>query len=82
MNEIQVNYKLPWGGYLGNKTLSIGRKLKDLCHRNFGLSCFLCGNNFFAFCILDKNGKRKGMEKYKNIWYTNNVLIIDRSVSL
>ena len=21
MNEIQVNYKLPWGGYLGNKTL-------------------------------------------------------------
>ena len=77
MSEIQVNYKLP-GGYLGNKSLSIGRKLKDICDWNFDLSCFLCGNNFFRLYLF----WLKKIEKYKNIWYTNNVSIIDRSVSL
>ena len=68
------------GGYLGNKTLSIGRKLKGLCHWNFGLSCFLCGNNFFAYCFLCENRIIKRIENYKNIWYTINVQMIDRSV--
>ena len=82
MNRVPVSQKLPWGGYLSNNSLVYKKSLKDLCCQDLVLSCFLCGNNFFAYCFLGKIGKRKKMENYKNIWYTNNVQMIDRSVKI
>ena len=82
MKRVSVSQKLPWGGYLSNNSLIYKRSLKDFCCWDLVLSCFLCGNNFFAYCFLDKIGKRKSMENYKNIWYTNNVHMLDRSVRI
>jgi len=70
------------GGDLRNYPLKYKENLIDICSRNFVLSCFLCGNNFFAFCFLGKVGMKKRIENYKNIWYTNNVRMVDGSVRI
>ena len=80
MNRVRVSQKLPWGGYLDNKPLEYKSNIKNVCCRNLVLSCFLCGNNFFAYCFLGKVGMKKRIEKDKNIWYTINVHILDGSV--
>ena len=82
MNRVRVSQKLPWGGDLDNKPLEYKSNIKNVCCRNLVLSCFLCGNNFFAYCFLCENRIIKRIENYKNIWYTNNVQMIDRSVRI
>ena len=68
------------GGYLDNKPLEYKSNIKNVCRRNLVLSCFLCGNNFFAYCFSCENRIKKRIEKDKNIWYTINVHILDGSV--
>ena len=81
MNRIRVSQKLPWGGgYLSSYSLLNGRNINVLRCKNLVLSCFLCGNNFFAYCFSCENRMKKRIEKDKNIWYTINVHILDGSV--